>query len=761
MKKHLKSFAIVAFLLSPLMMYAAYASKFKLANFKQVDETSFTFDLELHNTGDEAFGLDAAQCKIVYNQGIYGAQSANIAQVRAITPLSTSLVGWYGGDGNVAPTLLSQIMTVTGNPGYIVFVTNALPNVDGSEIDLFAPGTYKKLATIKVLFTTGSNPNIKNRPFEEVLHSLAFDATLINHTVNRVNTYDAISTPGKVYKIGLIPAFSPLPQPSIENLPSSTANRLLAKYCFTGTGDFSEVARWNNATTSDITGYHIAPSASSNVNIAGVCTITSNNTVNDLTINTGAHLTLNSGFTVSATKLYINSDAANGTGTFVDLNNAGGLSVSGTTEVHQYITNGRNWYVSSPVSLASSNVFAASVLKPLHYYGEAISDWYHITDMSTSLSVMSGYVANIATSGNVIFTGGDLNTGPLNTSLSNSGATKTGYNLIGNPYPSFLNWESVLSSANTANLSTTMWYRTKNGSNNYVFDTYNATDHFGTNNNGTAVTQFIPPMQAVWVKVATGVGTIGFDNSMRSHQNQSITSNRLKAPGAVKSSQRILRLQVSNGVNSDETIILYNNNASDEFDTYDSPKMSNNNYKIPEIYTKAGNEKLVINGLSEFDLYDEIPLGFFTGESNAFTIKATDINNFNSDITIILKDKLMDAEQELTTTNNYSFNSDTTNTLDRFSIEFRSSKAPTAIVTNKNDQSIRIYKNANNQISVSFDGESGLSGNVVVYNAAGQMLVNKPTTEKITVIEKPLNAGVYVVTAIIAGNSNTKKVVIN
>src|ERR1035437_4558247 len=273
MKKHLKFYALLSLLLVPSMIYAVYSSNFKLTNFKQVDETSFTFDLELHNTGDVAFGVDAAQCKIVYNQSIYGAESANIVQVRAVSPLSTDLVGWYGGDGVNAPTLLSQRMTVTGNSGFIVFVINALPNVDFSEIDLFLPGGYKKLATIKVFFTTGLGPNIRNHPFEEVLHSLSLDANLINHTVNRVNVYDAVSTPGTVYKRGLIPDFTQMPQPTIENLPSSSANRLLSKYCFSGVGDYADVTRWNNATSTDITGYHVAPSGTSNVIIDGDGTI--------------------------------------------------------------------------------------------------------------------------------------------------------------------------------------------------------------------------------------------------------------------------------------------------------------------------------------------------------------------------------------------------------------------------------------------------------------------------------------------------------
>ncbi|MFZ4799255.1 MAG: hypothetical protein ACOYMA_17280, partial [Bacteroidia bacterium] len=89
-----------------------------------------------------------------------------------------------------------------------------------------------------------------------------------------------------------------------------------------------------------------------------------------------------------------------------------------------------------------------------------------------------------------------------------------------------------------------------------------------------------------------------------------------KAPTLSNSTQQVLRLQVSNGTNNDEAIIIFNEDALNGYDDFDSPKMSNGNVAIPEIYTMAGSEQLVINGLNSITTNEVVPLGFYTGQAN-------------------------------------------------------------------------------------------------------------------------------------------------
>jgi hypothetical protein len=380
-------------------------------------------------------------------------------------------------------------------------------------------------------------------------------------------------------------------------------------------------------------------------------------------------------------------------------------------------------------------------------------------------------VANVAASGNLLFTG-TLNTGALTaTNLTRTGTVSPGFNLVGNPYPSYLNWISAVAATNTGttNIEPTMWYRTKNLSSTYVFDTFIANGSgggIGTSNfsNGaTPVTGFVAPMQAFWVRVASGQtsGTLAFDNTMRSHQDQSVTTNRLKAPAVASATQPLLRLQVSNGINSDEAIVYFNPNASDGFDAYDSEKMSNNNVAIPEIYTLAGTEQVVINGLKSVYPDEELPLGFDTKAENTFTIKATEITDFDPTTQIVLKDKLLNTEQELAGNAAYTFTSDETNNTSRFSIVFKSIGITTGLNNNNSgSESVLIYRNQNGRITVNRSNAFG-EGTVTVCNALGQMLTSMSTTGTITVVNKDFIPGIYLVKVTLAGKNTTKQVIIN
>jgi len=483
--------------------------------------------------------------------------------------------------------------------------------------------------------------------------------------------------------------------------------------------------------------------------------LSSNLTTTTLTINAAAELTLNSGSSLTATTFTINSSAS-GTGTFVDLNAAGGLTVNGTTSVNQYLSTNRNWYISSPISGAASDIFAASVSYPLYYYVESNPNvWSQITNTSTSLgAAMTGYIANINSDRNITFTGtGQIlyNGGQSISGLTRQESSFRGFNLIGNPYVSYYDWDH----ATLTNVSSSIWYRSKS-TGTYLFQTYNSLGGYGTNGG----TKYIPPMQAFWVQVTSGTGTVAFANAYRSHQDQSVATNRLKVPSSGLSTQQMLRLNVSNGINTDETILYSNPAASNNFDGYDSQKMSNTDITIPEIYTLAGTEALAINGFNTIPLDTEIPLGFTTGQAGAFSLKASQISNVDSSIGIYLKDNndLVKTPVQLTVDGAYTFSSDiSTNNTSRFTVIFKTAGATTALNTSADNQKILIYKN-DNQITINCSE----SGNIAtIYNSIGQKVTSKALTDRISVITTPMLSGVYFVNVKGNGCETTKKIILN
>ncbi len=487
---------------------------------------------------------------------------------------------------------------------------------------------------------------------------------------------------------------------------------------------------------------------SANISVGHTVTITENATISMLNINPGAKLTLNSAQSLSANVINISSDATNGIGTYV----SNGTTNAPIAHIKQRLTPGRNWYISSPVADATANSINNATGSYLVSYDEVHGSSAPWLTESSILTPLKGYVAILPVTLNPMLTfTGVLNDGTQTIHLSRtSGQYKEGFNLVGNPYPSYLAWTKT--TAENANALSTIWYRTAVG-NEYIFQTYNANGEIGVPYTTTGI---IAPIQSFWVRVNAGGGNLSFDNSMRLHDGG---SNRLKAPAKVTENQ-IVRLQVSNGINSDETVLYFNDSALDGFDSYDSPKMSNNNIAVPEIFTMAGDEKVVINGLQKLNIDSELPLGFGTLSTDNFSIRAGELSNIPVDIKLILIDKQENTETDMTAGEAYTFSSSATNTVDRFSLIFRSAASTTGNITAILNENTLIFINSANQITVLYKDDLNNNPNVAVYNSTGQEVANQQITNNKSILNQPLKSGLYLVKVNCGAQSITRKVVL-
>lgn len=501
------------------------------------------------------------------------------------------------------------------------------------------------------------------------------------------------------------------------------------------------------------------------VSTDGVLVIDAPVTFKSLTIQNGGKVIIPTTKSLIVTgDFLLKSNPATVTSTLTDLNANGGFTVNGTTTVEQYLTgaggatpNGRYWYIGTPVAGATSAVFDAAGANQLWYYSESAHTYVEITDNATPLIVGKGYVVRLGANTTVNFIG-TLVTGNMTTDLTNnSGNEKSGYNLIVNPYLSFVNINSVLTGIG----SNSVWTRSVNTGDNMVFDTYNYKLKTGTSGSGNSVTSFIAPMQAFWVKLnSAATGSIVLNNTIRSLKDSTDVTNKLRVPEQVNSAQKLLRLKVSNGINSDEAVIAFNANAMDSFDEYDSPKMSNNNVSIPEIYTIADGTKLAINGLNAIVLDQQLDLGFNTGQSNTFSIKATDVSNFDEDVKIILQDNLLNKEIELVTGTEYSFTSNVVTSNSRFGIIFKSTSTVTDLYNKDVDQIVNVSNYINGKISVTLSNSNDNKATVILLNGLGQKLETLYSFDNSVVINKHLKSGIYFVNVNVSGVNTTKKLIV-
>lgn len=458
-----------------------------------------------------------------------------------------------------------------------------------------------------------------------------------------------------------------------------------------------------------------------------------------LTLNDGNKLTLSA----SIIRLTLQSDATT-TATFVDKNkNKNKIDIS--ANVQQYLPSGTDrtwWYLAAPVVGAQVSIFGTNKIGE---YSEANRSYSNPLTKSTSLAAGKGYVVKMKAAEAFTYSIDykTLNTGDYNIKLTRT-ITKTadnakrGFNLVGNPYPSYLDFKAAYESPASSNLRPTIWYRTSLDA-SMIFHTYNAKSNISS---PQTATRYIPPMQAFWVRVDKdpengneSKGILHLNNDMRSHDT-SEQGNPLKAP-AVNDLQ-LIRLTVSNGTLADETVIAAHPEATDNFDLYDSEKMSNDDLHRPELYSVAGSRKLVINTSSSFSHPKQFALGFATGKAGKFSIALSEYSNMNN-MELVLQDKLENLDWILTPVNDYHFSSELANTQSRFSLLLRSKGSEINI--EELESSLSVYAA---QGSLWIESPNLVGATIRVYNALGQPVFATKAQTNIVSTNQTLIPGLYV-----------------
>lgn len=444
---------------------------------------------------------------------------------------------------------------------------------------------------------------------------------------------------------------------------------MISRITWTGStsSDPTVAANWSPAAVPASTASVVIPTGLTNYP-----SFTNNSTPSfaSITIDAGASLTLQSGSELTLTGNLTNN------GTLTLENNAtivqgasSTLAGSGTYNVKQTITggnngsspNGRFWYLGSPVSGGLSSILDAAGANIVKYWDEQSASWIEITDNTSALTVGRGHYLRSYTPGNqdLVFTGGSLNNGAYTFNVTANGSSFNGFNLVSNPYASYLKWDDVTKT----NVGSTIWYRTSNGANNMVFDTYNSNGNVGTSNNGNGtVSQFIPPMQAFWVKVeGSTTGSIAMDNLDRSHH-----ISGMQGMHSMDSKLMFANLSLEKDSLRDQAIVYCSYETTDAQDVFDSEKMIQAG--SPQLYSKIGDKKMVINAKNFMQRNEATPLYMNINNAGTHTIKLGEFNNtFGS---IWLEDKTTQQFQNLLINDTYTFESQVGQDIARFVLHF-------------------------------------------------------------------------------------------
>ncbi|PLX00305.1 MAG: hypothetical protein C0593_01205 [Marinilabiliales bacterium] len=381
--------------------------------------------------------------------------------------------------------------------------------------------------------------------------------------------------------------------------------------------------------------------------------------------------------------------------------------IIGQVHFEKYISDSQWHLISMPVENAKAIIFREDYLQ---YYEDG--NWVEISDITTPLIPMVGYsLWDNAKSTTYAFQG-TPNTGEVTFPVTSSYG---GWNLMGNPYPSSIDWALLDDSYGAI----------------YFWDPENQLYVNWNNNVGSGI-QFVPPMQGFWVNASTDT-VFSLDNSMRTHQGNSAY---YKAP---KGNENILKLIAFNDAFQDSFHFLFTEDASNGFDLqYDAYKMLSYAEEVPQLFSVSNGSRLSIDRRPECDY---IELGFRCENSGEFSIMIAE-NSLKTKI--LLEDTKTGSVHDLSTAP-YSFDYVALEHENRFIIHFGSTG-----IFPENTDATSVF--ANQKKVTILHNDAGEYNELIIYSITGAKVFRNSilSCSKQTILTT-LSPGIYI--AKIRGNN--------
>jgi len=458
---------------------------------------------------------------------------------------------------------------------------------------------------------------------------------------------------------------------------------------FEGT-DWSTAGNWDGDVVPNITyNIDIPDVVSDPILASGTST-----TVGNLKVQSGGSLTINSG------------------GSLITYGN---IANSGTISNELDVSDGVYHIISPPNNNTVSGLFTGDYLLE---WSEPNQEWSYVTATGQALIPVTGYYLwGIAKNTTHVFSG-TPNTGNQSLVLTAAGTgDQHGFNLVGNPYPSSIDWATLQPTYGAAYL----W----NPTGSIYVSTTDA---------------IIAPMQGFFVYTASST-TFSLQNANRSHGGTYYKSDNALSNGLI--------LQASYGEFSDEFRLEFDEQATAGFTLADDAwKLFSSTDGVSQLYSECPDGRLSIDVRP---MQPTIQLGFSNSVTGEYSISLKEIAGMEG---ALLEDTQENTFTDLTT-KDYTFNWNPADSEHRFLLHL----SVTGLPNQEIEEVVTIY-NSGQKLYLN-PTNSSASGLVTVTDLAGRQVVRKEVNiQGITSIELQVSPGVYLVSFGNAEHSVVKKIIV-
>lgn len=410
-------------------------------------------------------------------------------------------------------------------------------------------------------------------------------------------------------------------------------------------------------------------------------------------------------------------------------------------------------YISTPFQNSTVNdlspfVSLTDTFPKLYSYDESqatSTGWTSYTTTTNPISPLLGYAANFGNqlSPVTIQLSGSLNNntvGPI--TLYNHNNTYTqGFNLVGNPYPSPINWNASSGWTKT-NIDNAVYYFNPGTTDQYSgsYSSYvNGVSSDGVANN------IIPSMQGFFVHVTNGTypvtGSLTVNNNARLN-NLTATYHK------TTQSTSLIRLagKLDNDTITDYAVLYVDDEATDNFDIEkDALKIKNSADNIPNIaFLKIDGTECSILSMQDKSRYEmTIPVIVTVENNSVVEFFAKDITNVNSGKKVFFIDADQHSFCNLSDQQSYKIPLNKGTYKNRFFISLSENETPS--VSGYNELNTYLYQD---NLYVNLNYVTGEAGEIMLYNTLGQIVLKESLNGSgMHILPLPYMAnGVYIAT---------------
>ncbi|MFC2122036.1 T9SS type A sorting domain-containing protein [Bacteroidota bacterium] len=382
-----------------------------------------------------------------------------------------------------------------------------------------------------------------------------------------------------------------------------------------------------------------------------------------------------------------------------------GNQISGTYKL--YIGENQWHFISSPVDedLLADNILGTTQGDLYGAYKYDVLQNLWISASGGNLSKGTGYNVYYENQAKIASFSGEFNSYKQYEYIQLNKSGNNGWNLIGNPFPSTLDWGLAQDTdpdgwikQNQLVENKTIYITTGGTGSNTSFAVYNGNSGIGIPDNDV---RYIAPGQGFWVN-ALETGNLGISNNARSTSKAGFKNQ--------DSQINTFRIIIDNNNFSDQTVVCYLRNAIQEYGIYDSEKKINSQNQGVQIYSILPDKRLAINALPDYISVYSIKLGYYSSAGMLLKINILQNNDQETQYKIELEDSYKNIKTELKDNNYYSFYTDSGTFENRFLLHImpvniidnirQNNTQPPKIIFKHNVLSIKMEKKAECELAV-------------------------------------------------------------